>query len=87
MRTPFRACDKKLLVDAGYEPDVEYVQGILRSKILREPVYHLYVLAHPEDADSPLEARLLDHHGKWQAEKERRESLVCKLCAECACPQ
>ncbi|KAF5317835.1 hypothetical protein D9619_012639 [Psilocybe cf. subviscida] len=86
MRTPFRACDKSLLIDAGYEPDPEYIQIVLRSKLFREPIYHAHVLAHPEDAASPMETYLLAHHGKWEAEKERRESLVCEQCAKCTCP-
>lgn len=87
MRTPFRACDKKLLIEAGYESDLEHVQIILRSKLFREPIYHSYVLAHPEDATAPLETYFLTHHGKWEAEKQRRESLACKLCAKCTCPK
>lgn len=86
MRTPFRACDKKLLIDAAYEPEPEYVQSILRAKILIEPGYHAYVLDHPESVASPMEKQLLDHH-EWPADEERREGVYhCAMCAPCTCP-
>lgn len=89
MRTPFRKCDKDLLLEAVYgrDGDLQHVQNVLRSKLFQDGTIYTYVLAHPEEAFSPLETNILYIHGEWDAEIQRREELACKLgvTAECTC--